>query len=182
MVLFSEHHRTATAAEAEWLTQLYEEYSRPMWKYAYKILQDPQLADDVVQSTFQKIIEKIDVLRALDCNKRKAYIVIMVRNLAYTLCRQRKRTGCAELDPLLECLADTEETPEETVVRFCDYETVQKARDSLHPAYRDLLTMKYVYQYSDEEIARILDIKPASVRVVQHRALKALRKRLEEQQ
>lgn len=181
MVSLSEHPRQASMTETEWLTQLYEEYRHPMWKYAYKILQDPQLADDVVQSTFQKIIEKMDILQALDCNKRKAYIVIMVRNLAYTLCRQRKRASCAELDPLLECLPDTEETPEETVVRFCDYETVRQARDSLHTSYKDVLTMKYVYQYQDEEIAQILNIKPASVRVVLHRALKALRKKMEEQ-
>ena len=36
--------------------------------------------------------------------------------------------------------------------------------------------MKYLYNMSDEEIASVLNIKPASVRVVVHRALKSLKK------
>lgn len=173
----SEQKHTGLSAEsADFLTQIYQKYKSPMWRYSYKILKDEALADDVVQTTFQKMIEKIDLIQSLNCNKLNAYIVIMVRNLSYTVYRQRKRQNHLDIGLFLETLPDVEESPEETVLRFCDYEDILSAKDQLHTSYKDLLTMKFVYQYNDEEIAKVMGIKPASVRVVTHRALKALRK------
>lgn len=158
------------------VTRLYEQYKKPMWRYAYQILHDEQAADDVVQTAFQKIIEKIDLISSLNCNKLNTYIVIMVRNISYTIYRQRKKQAHADIDEFSEAVPDLEDTPEEAVMRFCEYEDVLKAKDQLHTSYKDVLTMKFVYQYSDTEIAQIMGIKPASVRVVTHRALKALKK------
>lgn len=73
------------------IEQLYRQYREPLWRYAYKLLHDEHLAQDVVQSVFIKAIEKSQLISSLDCNKAKAYFVIMVRNLSYTLYRQQKR-------------------------------------------------------------------------------------------
>lgn len=166
----------AAASREEQLTQLYETYKKPMWRYAFQILHDEHLADDVVQSVFQKIIEKFEFISSLNCNKLHAYIVIMVRNMAYSACRQRKHQSGLDIEKLLESVPDTGETPEEAMIRLCDYQTVMEVKDSLHTAYKDILTMKFVYQYSDQEIAQIMGIRPDSVRVVTHRAIKSLRK------
>lgn len=42
------------------IEQLYEEYRLPLWRYAYKILHDEHMADDVVQTVFTKAIEKVN--------------------------------------------------------------------------------------------------------------------------
>lgn len=163
-------------AQKDQVARLYEEYKRPMWRYANHILHDEQLADDVVQSAFQKIIEKIDLISSLNCNKLHSYIVIVVRNLSYTAYNQRKKRTHLPLDDLAESIPDLEDSPEDTLVRLCEYEDIKAAQKKLHTSYKDVLTMKFVYQYSDEEIAQLMGIKPASVRVVTCRALKALKK------
>ena len=71
---------------------------------------------------------------------------------------------------------DTDDDPEQTLIRRCEQEQVHQALEQLHESYRDVLSMKYLYSMSDEEIASVLNIKPASVRVVVHRALKSLKK------
>lgn len=73
-------------------------------------------------------------------------------------------------------LPDVNESPEELMIRQYEYEEVHQMISSLHESYRDVLTMKFLYRMSDEEIASVMGIKPASVRVVCHRALKSLKK------
>ena len=90
--------------DLERIEQLYREYRLPLWRYAFKLLHDEHLADDVVQSVFIKAIEKSELISSLDCNKSRAYFVIMVRNLSYTLYRQQKRhpmLGLADLEDFL---------------------------------------------------------------------------------
>ena len=151
--------------DLERIEQLYREYRLPLWRYAFKLLHDEHLADDVVQSVFIKAIEKSELISSLDCNKSRAYFVIMVRNLSYTLYRQQKRHPMVGLADL-----------EEALIRQCEQEEVHKMLDQLNQSYRDALTMKYLYGMTDAEIAGVMGIKPASVRVVVHRAMKALKK------
>ncbi|PNT92198.1 hypothetical protein CDQ83_01065 [Clostridium thermosuccinogenes] len=44
----------------------------------------------------------------------------------------------------------------------------------LRPDYSDIISLKYFYHYSDDEIARLLNITPGNVRVRLHRAKQRL--------
>lgn len=92
------------------IEQLYRQYREPLWRYAYKLLHDEHLAQDVVQSVFIKAIEKSQLISSLDCNKAKAYFVIMVRNLSYTLYRQQKRHPAIPFEGLEELCLPTPTT------------------------------------------------------------------------
>ena len=52
--------------DLERIEQLYREYRLPLWRYAFKLLHDEHLADDVVQSVFIKAIEKSELISSLD--------------------------------------------------------------------------------------------------------------------
>lgn len=125
--------------DLERIEQLYREYRLPLWRYAFKLLHDEHLADDVVQSVFIKAIEKSELISSLDCNKSRAYFVIMVRNLSYTLYRQQKRHPMVGLADLEDFLSDADEEPEEALIRQCEQEEVHKMLDQLHQSYRDAL-------------------------------------------
>ena len=73
-------------------------------------------------------------------------------------------------------MPDTDEGPEEALIRRFEQEDLYEMLESLHESYCDVLTMRYLYNLSDEEIGTAMGIKAASVRVVVHRALKALKK------
>ncbi len=50
----------------------------------------------------------------------------------------------------------------------------------LEPVYQDVLLMKFVEEMSNQEIAAALEKSEGAVRVIQHRALKQLKKYIEE--
>jgi len=59
-----------------------------------------------------------------------------------------------------------------------DLQNVQKALSKIKDEYREVIALHFLEELSIKEIAQILDKKPATVRVLLHRAMKALRKKL----
>ena len=55
---------------------------------------------------------------------------------------------------------------------------LRSALDRLTDRQRIVVVLRYFVDIPDEEIARILDVKPSTVRSLAHRALSALRKEL----
>ena len=61
-----------------------------------------------------------------------------------------------------------------------DNETLKKAMAKLKKQYHDIILYKFINDLSNGEIAEILGKSEGSLRILQFRALKALRKELEE--
>lgn len=162
----------------DFVERLYLDYAIIMWKYAYKILHDSQLADDTVHIAFENIINKSDLLTSLNIQKVKAYIMIMTRNTAYTISNKQKRINALDFDEIAYTQSDTYYSIEEIVADKAQFEILKKAMETIPLSYRDVITMKYQYDYDNKEIAEILGVKADSVRVILHRALNALKKQL----
>ncbi len=58
---------------------------------AYDILKDHYEAEDVVQDAMIKVANIIDGIEDVNCNKTRALIVIIVRNLSFNIYNRRKR-------------------------------------------------------------------------------------------
>jgi RNA polymerase sigma-70 factor (ECF subfamily) len=84
---------------------------------------------------------------------------------------------------------DIDSVPEEAVVadvslgdKFddrLDLEKIKFCLKKLEPGYQDVLIMKFVEELSNREIAAALEKSEGAVRVIQHRALKQLKKYVE---
>lgn len=61
------------------------------------------------------------------------------------------------------------------------FKSVQVHLAKLEPVYQDVLIMKFVEDLSNQEIAKALEKTEGAVRVIQHRALKQLKKYMEEE-
>ena len=51
----------------------------------------------------------------------------------------------------------------------------------INPAYSDILTLRYYYDYTNSEIAKVINITEGNVRVRLHRARKSIKKIIEEE-
>lgn len=165
------------------MEQLYLDHHPMMYRAAVRVLRHPQDAEDVISDTFLSLCKKIPLLRSMDCNKLRAYLVISIRNTAINLLRRKSRQ--AEL-----LWAQAEETP--------DAQALWQQEDGLFDAFEDsdiapalrrlplrdrqLIEMKYALGLSDEEMARQLEIKPVSVRVYLSRVRQKLRALMEERE
>ena len=152
---------------------LYSRYSGEMFSVAYRILNDYQLAQDAVQTAFINIMEKIEKINEIDCHKTRAFVVIIVRNISINLYRKRKKQN----DLMLEDIGETVGGGElivDTIINAEAFSQVASAIKDMHPAYTDVITLRYYYGYSDKEISELLSITHDNVRTRIRRAKQSL--------
>jgi len=73
----------------------YEQYRTGIYRFALSILKDPQLAEDVLQETFLRILSGRG---APEPGKEQAFLYRVARNICYDTLRKRKREA-AESPP-----------------------------------------------------------------------------------
>lgn len=64
----------------EYITVLYKNYGKALWKYTYALSKNNEIASDLVSSTFLKVIEKIETIKKVHRYKVKSYLMSMVKN------------------------------------------------------------------------------------------------------
>ena len=144
---------------------------------AWRILKSDSEVDDALQIAFTKAWRKYDQLRE---EKLKAWTASIVVNLCYDLQRKQKRDMTVEIEEIEGWIENNRSAdPVKTVIRK---EAIQAISDSifeLPDLQRDLFTLYYVYGYKGEEISKMRNMNPSTVRVQIHHARKSLREKLQ---
>jgi RNA polymerase sigma-70 factor (ECF subfamily) len=144
--------------------RLYAHAARPLWSYLYRVVGNATQADDLVQEAFMKLLKA--PVGSLAPDGQRAYLFRLAGNLAIDAWRARKRE--ADARPALE--PDVPGPPE----RERDLD-LARTFGQLTPQERAMLWMAYVEGSAHEEIAGVLHVKPASVKVLLFRARRKLR-------
>ena len=138
----------------------YHEHSRPLWNYARRIADSAEIADDIVQESFMRML---GVTFKPDANRR-AYLYRIATNLVYDYFRSHSR----EMKHQPAILAEPAYEP------FAAGSEITKVFDRLKPQERALLWLAYVEGHSHTEIAEMLGLQSLSVRVLLFRARRKL--------
>ncbi|WP_434577833.1 RNA polymerase sigma factor [Thermoanaerobacterium thermosaccharolyticum] len=162
------------------IEDMYVKYSRDMFKVAYNILNDYQLAQDAVQSAFINIINYIEKISDYDCNKIRALVVIIVRNISINMYNKIKRQKNLFIEDADEFFHDDSEPFDEKIINGDIFNRVSEKVKELKTEYADIISLKYYYGYSDKDIANLLNITQNNVRVRLHRARQSLKNALYE--
>jgi RNA polymerase sigma-70 factor (ECF subfamily) len=156
------------------LTELFAAQRPRLWGLAYRMTGSAEDAEDVVQETFARLLEREP---ARDASELPFWLVRVATNLALDALRRRKRrsyTGAwlpapVELDP-----AGTDPPG-------ARYERLESATfaflialEALGPRQRAVLLLRDVVGASAVETAEILGVSEANVRVLHLRARRAL--------
>ena len=145
--------------------KLYYRYRQTMYAVAYKILRNPQDAEDAVHHAFVKIIENISKISEIECHKTKAYVVTIVENTAINLYRKKMRHPHVALD----------ET-EGIQVEYFGGNELARCMVELPPHYRQVLLLRHHHGYTYGEIAKMLDQTEVNVRKCEQRERQRLEK------
>ncbi|MBR1585740.1 MAG: sigma-70 family RNA polymerase sigma factor [Clostridia bacterium] len=154
------------------LERLYVEYHTLMYGMALRVTRNSDLAQDAVSDSLMALMKKIDLLRTLECNKLRSYVVITVKHTAITLLNRGKREMAAD-DATFQDLTDGYQV-DDRVLAKAGVEGVKNAIRRLPDRERDIMLMRYFREMDDREIADALGLKPVSVRVQLSRARKHL--------
>lgn len=153
--------------DRQFVTELYQKYKLNMYYTALKIVKDPHIAEDMVQESCVKIIQKLDKIKAVEICKRRSYIVSLVRNTSvnYVVKNKRQSKYCFNADDeVLAQQPDPDSDIEEQLLRDCDVSIVKKGLMKLSEKDRTILRMRYFDDLRDGDIAEYLDIRANSVR------------------
>ena len=154
--------------------ELYNKYSNTMLYIAQGILKDRYRAEDAVNQAFIKIIENLQKFSFENCNKTRGLVVIIVRNICYNMIKSEKNEKIVPLEDFKNIPENAEDTPLNYVISVEGYDFVMTCLSHLSDKFKDILRLKFVYDYTDDEISKTLEITPDNARVRLHRARKAL--------
>lgn len=147
--------------ENEYVTILYEKYGRSLWKYAYSLSQNNEIACDLVSTTFLKVIEKIEIIKKVHRYKIKSYLMSMVKNTY--LNHFNKEKLIIDIDNISEySYYDTDSDFTEKI----GVSEVEETLNHMPEPYKSILIYRYVYdELTYEEIALTLNINIKNIRV-----------------
>lgn len=145
-----------------------------LWRYLRRVSGDPALADDVLQDAYLRVLRKPG--REATPKERRSYLYRVATNLLKDRWRRRGRERSL-LDRLVG--RDPAWTVPSPAGPVGDRLDLASALDGLAPRERSLLWLAYAEGLSHREIARVMDVKPDSVKVMLFRAKKKLLDRIE---
>lgn len=153
---------------------LVHRYSGKVYGLAFGMLHDAERAEDVAQETFLRAYEHLDSFRGASAFATWLYRIAY--NRAAEHCRRQRPFG--RLDERCRAVADegvsAERYDPETVVRM------RHALLRLPPDDRALVTLFYEEEFPVAEIARMMNLSQANVKVRLHRIRGRLRQYMEE--
>jgi RNA polymerase sigma-70 factor (ECF subfamily) len=154
------------------LAEIYDIYSPAIYAYAYRILGEPQSAEDCVSETF------IRFLRGLQNNTPprdniKAYLYRVAHNWMTDQFR-RKTAQIIELNENRDIAADP--SPESTLDETMNLSKMRTAIQSLTPEQRQAIVLRYVEGWEIQQVAEAMQRPSGAVRALLFRGLQSLRK------
>jgi RNA polymerase sigma-70 factor (ECF subfamily) len=157
--------------------QIYKRYGSTMLYVADSILHDRYLAEEAVSEAFIRIINHLQKINAENCYQTRGFVVIIVRNISLNLLKQQNHH---RTEPLEEYFDDSD-CPEPTFDAVTNQEAcsrIVEAIGTLKQTYSEVLYLKIKFEYSDQEIAKLLGISQENVKMRLSRARTALKKEL----
>ena len=154
----------------QWFEPLVYSLGRPALKFAFMLVQDIDVAEEIVQEAFARAWASPGT--PADPVEFRRWLYRIITNLAHDHFRRRKQmAGMVAAEATADPVALVEE-------RSVD-ESLTNALRSLTLRERQAIYLRYFEDQSFKETARILGRPQVSVRVVVHRALGKLRIKLE---
>jgi len=160
--------------DAEAFGVLYEQYAEVIFRYVYSHLDNRLDAEDLTEEIFLRAwraLPKYDE-RGLPFS---AFLFRIARNSLIDYYRQKKIVQ--SLDDIE--MASREPGPEERVDLKIENTDLRNTIAELREDYRNVLIFRFLSGLSPEETAQVMQRSVGAVRVLQHRALSALKDLLE---
>jgi RNA polymerase sigma-70 factor (ECF subfamily) len=161
----------AIQRDREAFAELYVKYHDPVLRRVRRVIGNQQEAFDITSEVFLRAWNTIERYedRGLPI---LAWLCTIAQRLAIThLSKRRWNLGLDEI----EYEVHKGETPEEIAERRSMANSLRRALVELPDLQREVLSKRFLEHLTYDEIGSSLGKRPGTVRVIQHRALRALR-------
>ena len=160
---------TFSEDEQVWIEQLFNENHTLLYKVSYQLLQSETDAEDAVAQAFLNIMEHFEKISQLPRRDQIPYSVIIAKNASYDILRKKKKM--IPVEEFYETRTDS--GVEEAFFEKFKKEQLAVALEHLEENDRTLLM-------SLKDIAVLMGISEETAKKRSQRAIKKLKKKLEE--
>jgi len=154
------------------LAEIYDLYSDALFAYAFKHVGKSQVAEDLVAETFSRFLKALERGGGPKEHLR-AYLYRITHNLIIDSYR-RKPPPPLELEE--ELISEEGADPISIVVDLEDADRVRNALRLITPEQSQVITLRFLEDWSGPEIAQAMDKSLGSIKALQHRGLAALQR------
>ena len=161
--------------DEELITYWFDAYADDIYRFLIYYMSTPDV-EDLVQEVFIKAIDRYDSFQGN--GSPKTWLITIARNLAIDEARRKKRQDWRRLIKTYEF--NTQESPEKTQLANDMKLQLHQAIFKLKQNYRDVIILRGIKELSVAETGEILKWSDKKVSLTFHRALKALKKKIEE--
>jgi RNA polymerase sigma-70 factor, ECF subfamily len=164
--------------------ELVELYKDKIYHLGYRMLNQKQEAEDVVQETFLRVYVNLE--RYDENQKFSTWIYRIATNLCIDRLRKRKPNYSIDAEMTDNegtdwhaILPSDEAGPEEELILSETQQNIRDAIQTLPDKYRTVVVLRYLHDMSLQEISDVLEMPVTTVKTRVHRGREFLRKRLE---
>lgn len=150
-----------------------------MFKIAFGILNNKSDAEDVVQDAFLWIINNLDKVSQIPCNKRACYFATITEHLSLNAINKHRTHPTDDIDEHVDICSDI--SVEKNAVDKITIDEVKQIIRTMSEAERLMLRLYLFEGKSYREISRIAGISEGNARICVYRARKRLAKLLKKQ-
>src|SRR5690348_7791788 len=166
----------AQRGDREALEELYLIHFDRIYSYLHVSVGNRHDAEDLTTQTFLRMLEAIGKFRWQSA-PFSAWLFRIAHNLAMDHFRANKRWQPEEEVPEPE--PDESTSAEAGALESIGRRSMLELIEDLSPEQQQVLTLKFVFNFSNGEVATILGKTEGAIKSLQHRALVSLQKQLE---
>jgi len=165
----------ARQMDREALVRIFDMYSPAIYNYAFRLCSDALMADYIVGDVFAKLLEHLSAGRGPSSNLR-SYLYEMAYHLVVDEARYSNRTTMIEK---VDLMPQDEYSSNISVEDQVLFKTIMRAiRTHLTVDQRHVIVLRFLEGFSVHETAAIIGKEESNIKVIQNRAIAALRKAL----
>jgi len=167
----------AQDGDAEAFGLLYERHAPAIFRFIYSHLDDRLDAEDLTEDVFLRVWRSLPKFEDQGV-PFVAYLFRIARNTLVDYYR-RSKNGHKLVSSLEDSvIVDAHPDPGELTIAKMEHQEIRQMLGSLREDYRMVIILRFLSDLSPDETAQAMGKSAGAVRVLQHRALTALRKLL----
>src|SRR4051812_48513937 len=162
--------------------ELYEKYHHDVFQFLFYMVKNREQAEDLVQEAYIRVLKSYSKFEGK--SSEKTWLFSIARNVAIDWFRKQKSWKKRIIEKfdwsMQQQVRDTQSIPEEITIQKEEIQRVYRCLDQCTLDQNMVIVMRYFNELSISETAEALNWTESKVKTTQHRALKVLRKHLEE--
>ena len=158
--------------------ELYRRYVTRVHSFVYRRSRSGDIADEITSSTFERALRALPGFRWRE-GGFQAWLYRIAANELASYYRRAQRQHSERGQRAAQQLHD-DETADEPVLDTDDGELVLQALGRLNERYQRAISLRYLAGLSPEDAAHAMGVSKATLAVVLHRALGALRRAMDD--